>query len=477
MPKARKLGMSTVIVLDYLDACIWTPGITAAHVDKTLEDAVKKLSIARLAWEQGPNHPDPVIAEIWRALHASNPLIADSATKLAWSNGSIQSAGTSFVGGTPQMLHVSEYGPIAAQQPERSREILRGSINAVPVGGIVDVETTMEGGPFGECYQMFRLAIDAAGQDDQLSPLDWRLHFFAWFGHPSYDLPGSTHQLKAETVEYFDELRERHGIVVPHSRMAWYEAKKREQREQMWTQFPSIPEECVRTTVAGQIYPEVTTLRANGRVREFEHERGLPIFTSWDLGVSDSTSGWVLQPAARDLLWLGWYEGEGHGAAKVADIIRGWEAMFGRRFSAHFVPHDAVTRDKGSGRTWVDHLVSAGIPRETIVIVPRTPDVWVGINALRNLLPRSWFHRRCDAERLDDNGVRLPSGVDTLENYRKAPPTPGGVLREMPLHDKCSHSADAARTFAEAWERGMVMEWAESSSPMRSVPVRRGSRY
>lgn len=464
VPKARKLGMSTIIVLDNLDACIWDPGTTAAHVDKTLEDAIKKLAIARLAWQHGPNHPDPVIAEIWRAIHAKTRLIADSATKLEWSNGSIQTAGTSFVGGTPQRLHVSEYGPIAAQQPERSREILRGSINAVPVEGIVDVETTMEGGPFGECYQLFKLALERAGQDDELTPLDWRLHFFPWFGHPSYDLVlDHKKPLLQETVEYFEELESKHGIVVSHSRKVWYESKRREQREQMWTQYPSIPSECVRTTVAGQIYPEVTTLRAKKRVYEFEHERGLPMFTAWDLGISDFTDGWVIQPAARELLWLAWYEGEGHGAAKVADVIRAWEGEFGMRFSAHFVPHDADTREKGSGESWIHHLINAGIPRESIVVVPRTPDVWVGINALRDLLPRSWFHSRCDVQRLNEDGVTLPSGLDCLENYRKTPPTPGGVLREMPLHDACSHTADAARTFAEAWKRGLVSAWSESA--------------
>ncbi|QIF01946.1 hypothetical protein [Roseimicrobium sp. ORNL1] len=453
VPKARKLGMSTFIVIDYLDECLWNKDTHCAHVDFRKDDAAKKLAIARLAWERGPEHPNPAIAEIWRGLHAKLKLVKSNDSCLAWSNGSHQEANMSFMGGTPRRLHISEYGPLAAQRPEAAARVRQGSFNAVPATGIIDIETTMEGGPIGECYEIFRLACDATGR--QLSPLDWKLHFFPWYHHPSYTLPHHTPR-KPETERYFRELKSKHNITIPLERQAWYERKAAEQRESMYTQFPSTADECVKATTRDPIYPEITLLRTQGRVKDFSHERSLPLFTAWDLGISDYTSGWLIQPSGRDLLILAWHEGEGHGAANVADVIRNWESQFSRRIAMHYLPHDANIREKGSGRTYIDQLAAAGISRHSIRIVPRTPDIWTGINDVRDILPKCWFHTRTDQPRKSLEGRDLPSGLQCLEAYRKQPPTPGGALRPMPLHDACSHSADAFRTFAEAHAAGLI---------------------
>ena len=471
VPKARKLGMSTFIVLDYLDECLFNPQTHCAHIDFREEDAVKKLNIARLAWQHGPQHPDPLMAEIWKGLHARIKIVKDNGSCLEWSNGSKQEASMSFMGGTPRRLHVSEYGPCAAQRPEAALKIKRGSFNAVPITGIVDVETTMEGGPAGECYAIFKLACDSEGRER--SPLDWRLHFFPWYNHPTYRIPGG-HVRKPDTHAYFQDLPTRHGLAIPEDRQAWYEVKRAEQQEDMYTQFPSVPEECVRVGVREPIYPYVTTLRAQGRVREITPEPGLPLYTAWDLGVSDATAGWLIQPTGRDLLWLDWYEGEGHGAATVADVMRAWELRLGRRIARHYVPHDANLRDKGSGRTYLDALVQAGIPRMQVCVVPRTPDIWAGINVLRDLLPKSYFHPRCDLPRKTENGTERLSGLSCLELYKKQPPTPGGVLRSMPLHDATSHSADAARTWAEGSALGAGLYEAGGGKAPRVLVGMRG---
>lgn len=471
VPKARKLGMSTFIVLDYLDECIWNKKAHCAHLDYKGDDASKKLKIARDAWFEGVKHPNPAIADIWRGLHGKLKLTKDNDSCMEWNNGSRQEANTSFMGGTPRRLHISEFGPLAAQRPEDATKMKRGSFNAVPKDGIIDIETTMEGGPIGECYDVFKLAMDAAGRDD-LEPLEWRLHFFPWYNHPDYISPGKVPR-KAETETYFRELKQKQGVTIPPDRQAWYEMKKLEQKEDMYTQFPSTAEECVRSTTKDPIYPEIINLRLQGRVKDFGHERNLPLYTSWDLGVSDYTSGWVFQPSGRDMLVLSWWEGEGCGAAGLADVIRGWEGVFGRKFAMHFLPHDANIRDKGSGRTYVDQLAAAGIPRHTIRIVPRTPDVWAGINDVRDLLPKCWFHSRTDEKRKGLDGKELPSGLQCLEGYRKQPPTPGGVLRPAPLHDACSHSADAFRTFGEAWASGIVSSHAQ---PMERPKVLMGVR-
>ncbi|MCE9519359.1 MAG: hypothetical protein K8R87_07390 [Verrucomicrobia bacterium] len=244
-PKSRKVGMSTAIVLDYLDECIFAHPdrpVHAAHVDFKEDDAYAKLKIAKLAWDKGPEHPDPIIAGIWKALHERNPLVTSNAGELVWTNGSKQQAGTSFMGGSPLRLHISEYGPMSVKFPLKAEEIKQGTFNSLLPGGIIDVETTMRGGMFGACSAIFQLALKTIGES--LTPLDWKMHFIPWYGHPDYNLPGETPK-KDATMEYFDSIELSDGVKLPPSRMAWYEAKKAEQGSKMFTEFPTVVRECL----------------------------------------------------------------------------------------------------------------------------------------------------------------------------------------------------------------------------------------
>lgn len=475
VPKARKLGMSTLIVLLYLDSCIFTPNFKAGHIDLKESDAHAKLQIARFAWEKGPEHPNPGAAMVWRHIHATNPLIIDNSGKLGWKNGSEQTAGVGYTGKTPQALHVSEYGPIAAQFPRVAENIKRGSMNAVPISGRIDVETTMEGGEFGECYAIFELALKTASlPPDELSPLDWKIHFFSWLGHPSYTLK-RPRPVNADTTAYFAELADKHGDwlmqtfglldgIVPLERQAWYEAKRKEQGEWMWQQYPTVVEECVRSVVAGQIYPEMTRLRLEGRVTKFNIELGLPLFVSADLGSSDNTALWLLQPAGHALNAIDCAFGEGVGAAGVADTIRRWEHTYGQTVEQVLIPHDARITDKGSGLTYEQNLVKSGVPQSKITVVPRTPDVWAGIEAVRRILPNLWFHERCDEKIRTDDGKERPSGVGRIQGYRKRPPSSKGTGGGEPIGDICSHAADGLRTYAEAKECFLVRSYQMSSN-------------
>lgn len=453
IPKARKLGMSTWIVLANLDDCLFNPNLSAGIIDLTKDDAFAKLEMARFAWQNGPYHQNPGIAAIWKKLHEVNKLVKDAGGELAWKNGSKMTAGVAFTGRTPQRLHISEYGPISAEFPIKATKIKRGAFNSLPPDGIIDIETTMEGGRWGECYATFQLALEAA-KLKTLTKMDWQLHFFPWWGHPSYRLAGQKPN-RAETVEYFAGLAKTHGLEIPLDRQAFYEKRKAEQGEEMWQQFPSVIEEVDRQIVPGQIYPEMKRVRSEGHVREFAPERGFPIFTAWDLGSSDNMAGSLIQPAGKSHNFIAGAVGEGAGAAGVAQVIRSWEAEFGPILT-HFLPHDCEITDKGSGKTYLQQLVECGIPRRSIVVVPRIPDLWVGIEEVRRILPNCYFHSRMDETLYSETGAKLPSLVGRLEGYRKKLDKSTDILRSIPVHDICSHFADSVRTYAEALSRDLV---------------------
>lgn len=461
-PKARKLGMSTFIVLDNADECITVPNTLCAIVDFREEDAIKKLNIAKMNWDNGPSHPDPAIREVWKAIHMQIKMTATT-EKLVWSNGSRLEAGTSFMGGTPRRIHWSEAGPQSAQAPERARKVKRGTLNALGASGIIDIETTMEGGEGTVARDIFDLALSMVGKP--LTRMDWKLHFFPWYNHPSYDLPGHTPQLP-ETLKYAEEIRAKHGIVISPSRWAFYEKKKLEQKEDIWTQFPTIAEECVKTIVTGQIFTGMVTMKSQGRIRPLTIEAKYPLFTFWDIG-NDGLSMWVGQTPHRDVLWHRFHLTTGKGATYAADLIRRTEAEIGRPIAKHFFPHDVDYRDKGYSKTYRQQLVEAGIPNHKIITVPVAGDKWDAVNSVRDRLSRFWFDPACEVKQVDEYGEPLPSGIGCLSNYSTQPKAASGAMRALPLHDINSHGADAMLTYGCADELGIIASMCDAGEKPR----------
>ena len=96
----------------------------------------------------------------------------------------------------------------------------------------------------------------------------------------------------------------------------------------------------------------------------------------------------------------------------------------------------------------------AGFP---CVRVPCTRDRWTSIDATRRLLRHVVIHAR-SSEKTYLPGMKegYLSGVDALSHYKTAPPGTNGTLKTAPLHDVCSHAADALRVFSEAHEGGYI---------------------
>ena len=132
-------------------------------------------------------------------------------------------------------------------------------------------------------------------------------------------------------------------------------------------------------------------------------------------------------------------------------IVRAWEGRYELSIARHFLPHDAQKRD-GEGCSFAERLRRAGL---SVAVVPRTPDIWAGIQATRQLLPHCLFHARV-GNPIQCQGKEYPSGLQALENYQTAPDGNNGVQKAEPLHDRYSHSADAFRMFAEAVAANIV---------------------
>ena len=465
--KARQLGISTYVAMLILDNCLFTPNFHAGIIDKTLPDAEQKLDKIRFAWEHLDYEPpaaqprDHALALLGSLIKQSTGVqkrgewhpASDARGKLSFSNGSDVRIGATLRGGTLQLLHVSELAHVSVHAPWRAREIRTGAINTVPAAGTIIMESTHEGGRFGVNYEMMLQAMENNAKDD-LSPLDFRFFFFSWFDHPDYSLAGQHRGWSEAMSTYFEKLESESSIRLTHGQKLWYARMQRTMGSAMQQEYPSTPHEAFSTGNDGSIYgSQIARLRELGRVGvSFAFKPQEALYTAWDLGLSDHTAIWLIQHCGGQVYWLNHYSANQLPLEHYAAKIHEWEHSYGR-ISTHLLPHDAAHRDP-HGQSYVESLAKCGI--SAVRVVPRTPDVWRGINALRSILTRSWFHRDTLAERITPKGEKEPSGLTCLEMYHTAPPDANGAYREAPVHDQFSHSADAARMFAEAFTHGMV---------------------
>jgi hypothetical protein len=228
----------------------------------------------------------------------------------------------------------------------------------------------------------------------------------------------------------------------------------------------------VNAALANAIYgQEMDGLRKVGRIYDFAFDPSCPLYTFWDIGYSDYVPIWLVQLVGRDICVLDYFCRNREVPAFYAAQVRQWEQEYGAPVRMNYLPHDAASHEK-TGTTYVGELRKAGL--EYLKVVPRTPDVWLGINRLRVLLPRFYLHHSKCSVGWKQGEEEMPSGIDCLDYYEKTPDASSGVIRDMPLHNQYSHGADALRTFAEAERQGMIEGTSEvaEESYRRSHPIR-----
>jgi hypothetical protein len=150
---------------------------------------------------------------------------------------------------------------------------------------------------------------------------------------------------------------------------------------------------------------------------------------AWDLGISDSTAIWVAQIVGKEVQVIDFCENHGVGL----DYYVSWLRERGYSGAEQILPHDVEVRELGSGKSRKEMLTEAGLE---ITVAPRV-SVADGIQSVRRLLPRCWF----DTE-------KTKQGLSALRNYRREFDEKRNVFYDRPLHDWCSHAADAMRYLA-----------------------------
>jgi hypothetical protein len=449
--KARRLGMSTAIDVFAADEVIFHEGVQCSIVDQTQDDATKKLvNIVRVAFD---SLPEAIRKNFTMNRENDSAFVLRSVADDALSG---IYAGKNARGGTNQFLHISEWGVIQADDPRRSEEILTGALPSAEHGTTV-IETTWKGGRGGHLWKIVKSAMELPAE--QRTANDWHLFFFPWWTDPTYTEAGSVADIDAETAKYLGDKEAEIGRKFTDGQKCWYARRKKTLGIFIFREFPTTIDECFRAPIEGAIYADIIDrLRGQGAIRTGPVDTSALVHTFWDLGSPLNTVTWFVQFVGAEVRVIDCdCDLDLTPIARVARIL-----AKGYPLGSHYLPHDAGATQK-SGKTFQTELSECGLPNTRVI--PQTHDVWVGINRLRQILPRFSF--------------RLPNcerGIEALSNYHTRRESSGGIASDAPVHDWSSHCADAARMIAEAEMAGMIQGGSSMGKTSRQTTVRTGFR-
>lgn len=200
------------------------------------------------------------------------------------------------------------------------------------------------------------------------------------------------------------------------------------------------------SAILGAFYGiEMREAAEQGRIRDVPYEPGLPVHTAFDLGWKDDTAIWWYQVIRGEIHVLDYYAVSGATVPELAQVITDKPYRYGK----HHLPHDARAKTLASGGKSIIEQLAEFLGVNSLRIVP---DIGLqnGIQAVRRMLPRCWFH----VERCAD-------GIEALKQYQREFDEDKKAFRATPVHNWCSHPADAFRMLAVAWEE----------EPKASIPV------
>jgi hypothetical protein len=426
--KSRQHGMSTDIELVIGDTCIFNSNVSAGIIADTLPNAKKLLKKIRTAY-----------INLSEEIKSRNPLVTDSKTELEWANGSSVYVGTTMRSGTVQYLHISEFGKICAKTPEKAREIVTGALEAVTVGQYVFIESTAEG-EAGYFYEYCMKAEDMKLTETKLSKMDYKFFFYAWFqdkGNALHEDISIPNKLK----EYFEMLKIKHKIDLTQPQKNWYTKKYEKLQDDMLREHPSTPDEAFRVSTEGAYYKrQFNKILEQKRITKVDYDPALDVYTSWDLGVNDTTAIWFIQVYGSEFRVIDCYENSGEGLGHYLEYLRSKEY----KYAKHYFPHDIKVREFSSGKSREQVLIDSGL--DNYEIVPKL-EVADGIEAVRKILGQCYF----DEEKCSE-------GVKALRAYRKEWDERLETFKKSPLHDWSSNYADSFRYFAVGYTPKTTVE-------------------
>jgi hypothetical protein len=421
--KARQLGISTYILMLFLDSALFDNNKSFGVIAHTKVDASELLGKIKFAYDN--LHP---------FIKNNVQMIVNSATKVAFSNGCVIRVGVSLRSGTYQRLHISEFGKVAAHNPLKSKEIVSGAMNTVHAGCQLFVESTAEG-QSGDFYNLVDWARKLKDEGRGLTAIEPKLHFYPWFDNKSYTLPEATNliSISKEFQDYFQKV----PATLTAGQKVWYVQKHKLLNELMMREYPSTIDEAFQASLEGAYFTkQMQLLRKNNRITKVPYAPNHPVFTFWDLnrGGSDDMAILFMQYINNEYRFINYCEARNEPWSYFCNLLN----SFGYGYAEHYWPHDGAHSVMGDYEVSTHKKQAQNFGINPIKIVSRSNHVHMDImNYCKPALSNAYFDE-----------VNCAKIITHLDNYKRKWSDSRGVWEDIPCHDNSSHGADSFRTFA-----------------------------
>ena len=228
--KSRQLGFTTDETIDMFDDVLFNKNFDALMIAHE-KDAGEEIF-------------DNKIDFAWKNLDIKELYNVDTNTKRTmkfdFGDNTQSSIAVAMSGrsGTYQRIHISEFGKMCKKYPQKAKEIISGTIPAVPMHGRVDIESTAEGEE-GQFHDMFWEAWDR-GEPEFAQ--DYKAHFYNWTWDKAEisKVEKPIENLPAEFIEY-QELHELSDLEISYYYLKWLSLGKK--WKVLRQEYPTTPEE------------------------------------------------------------------------------------------------------------------------------------------------------------------------------------------------------------------------------------------
>lgn len=423
--KCRQRGFTTLMCIVQTDDCLFTPNTRAAVIAHKLDDA-KVIFRDKVKF---------VYDNIDEGLRKAVPATQDSADTLTLANNSSFRVSTSARSGTLNWLHISEYGKICAQYPEKAREIRTGSFPAAE-NGTITIESTAEG-EGGDFHDKSKDAQELVARGIKPTRKDFKFFFYPWWRAKEYTLARTTVACSPEDTAYFNSIEAECETVISDGQRNWWLAEERNLGGDMKREYPATADEAFEQALDGAIFADdLASAYKHKRIDSFPFDKTRPVNTFWDLGHADETAIWLEQDMGSRPTFIGYYENSGEGIEHYVRWLKAWADEHQMTFGKHYLPHDG---DRKS--IWMPEGSLAVMGRLGFRpnIVQRTPDKWAAVGIGRRKFSQCAF---------DADGCKV--GIAHLKRYRKEWDERRAVWKDHPYHGPESNGADAYLTFAQS---------------------------
>jgi hypothetical protein len=205
---------------------------------------------------------------------------------------------------------------------------------------------------------------------------------------------------------------------------------------------------------------EIANARKEGRITTLSYEREIPVYTYWDLGVSDSTAIGFFQKVNQEVRMIDYLEASDKGLDWYAKELKNR----GYLYAKHIAPHDITVRELTTGKSRLEIAQTLGINFD---VLPKLAFI-DGINAGRLMFSRLWVDE-----------TKCARWLDYIAQYCREWDDNRGMFKDAPLHDFTSHAADMYRYCAigeglMSNERGAILTKDYTSNNPKAPFVKDG---